>query len=402
MTYTERRAQLMAQAQEAIDSGNLEQFAQLKAQIEDLDRKEEDRRTAQANLDAMNGLRQGGLQPAQIIGGQGVQLNSTHEEPHDDMFNSLEYRRAFMNKVVKGTPIPAKFTNTDYTTTSTTAGTIVPTTLYEQIVTKLENAGEIFARVFKTSFPTALAIPTMSVKPTASWVDEDAGSARQKATTDRILFAGYKLECKTAFSLFMTTASLEIFEAQFVALTSEAMIRAIEEKIIAGNGTGCPKGILAETPPTGQALQVAAGANGKLTYQLLMDAEAALPAAYKNAVWLMTKKSFFAWMGITDQNGQPIARVNAGLSDKQEYTLNGRHVCLTDGYMGNFAATVSADTIFAALFDLGFYVFNQVLGIVIKKYVDEDTDNTILKAVMLGDGKVIDVNSLVTITKKAA
>ena len=180
------------------------------------------------------------------------------------------------------------------------------------------------------------------------------------------------------------------------------MIRAIEEKIIAGNGTGCPKGILAETPPTGQALQVAAGANGKLTYQLLMDAEAALPAAYKNAVWLMTKKSFFAWMGITDQNGQPIARVNAGLSDKQEYTLNGRHVCLTDGYMGNFAATVSADTIFAALFDLGFYVFNQVLGIVIKKYVDDDTDNTILKAVMLGDGKVIDKNSLVTITKKSA
>ena len=43
-----------------------------------------------------------------------------------------------------------------------------------------------------------------------------------------------------------------------------------------------------------------------------------------------------------------------------------------------------------------------MLGIVIKKYVDEDTDNTILKAVMLGDGKVIDKNSLVTITKKAA
>lgn len=402
MTYTEKRAQLMAQAQEAINSGNLEKFNELKAQIEDLDAKEEEKRTAQANLNALNGTHRAAANPAQFASSQGVQLTDGAAVPADDMFNSLEYRQAFMNKLLKDAPIPAKFTNNDYTTTSTTAGTIVPTTLYERIVTKLEEYGDIYARVFKTNFPTALVIPTLSVKPTASWVDEDAGSARQKATTDKVQFAGYKLECKTAFSLFMSTTSLEIFESQFIELISEAMIIAIETKIIAGNGSGCPKGILAETPPTGQALQVAAGSNGKLTYQLLMDAEAALPAAYKKAVWLMTKKTFFSWMGITDNNGQPIARVNAGLSDSQEYTLNGRHVCLADGYMGDFAATVSADTIFAALFDLGFYVFNVVLGILIKRYIDEDTDNTILKAVMLADGKVIDKNSLVTITKKSA
>ena len=402
MTYTERRAQLMAQAQEAINSGDLEKFNGLKAQIEDLDRKEEEKRTAQANLDALNGTRQSAMQPAQIIGSQGVQLSGTVEETNDDMFNSLEYRQAFMNNMIKGTPIPAKFTNTDYTTTSATAGTIVPTTLYEKIVTELENSGDIYARVFKTNFPTALVIPTLSVKPTASWVDEDAGSARQALTTDKVQFAGYKLECKAAFSLFMSTTSLEMFEEQFIALISEAMIIAIETKIVGGNGTGCPKGILAETPPSGQALELAAGSSGKLSYKLLMDAEAALPAAYKRAVWLMTKKSFFAWMGITDQNGQPIARVNAGLSNSQEYTLNGRHVCCTDGYMGDYAETVSANTIFAALFDLGYYVFNEVLGLVIKRYIDEDTDNTILKAVMLADGKVIDKNSLVTITKKTA
>ena len=402
MTYTEKRAQLMAQAQEAINSGNLEKFNELKAQIEDLDAREEEKRTAQANLNALNGTHQAAANPAQFAGSQGVQLTDGAAVPADDMFNSLEYRQAFMNKLLKDAPIPAKFTNTDYTTTSTTAGTIVPTTLYERIVTKLEEYGDIYARVFKTNFPTALVIPTLSVKPTASWVDEDAGSARQKFTTDKVQFAGYKLECKTAFSLFMSTTSLEIFESQFVEIISEAMVIAKETKIIAGNGSGCPKGILAETPPTGQALQVAAGSNGKLTYQLLMDAEAALPAAYKKAVWLMTKKTFFAWMGITDDNGQPIARINAGLSGAQEYTLNGRHVCLTDGYMGDFATTVSADTIFAALFDLGFYVFNNVLGILIKRYIDEDTDNTILKAVELCDGKVIDKNSLVTITKKSA
>ncbi len=403
MTYTEKRAQLLAQAQEAINSGNIELFNKLKAQIEELDGKEEARITAQANLDAMNGTRQTAQDAAPLMSPQGVRLtDAAAKAPVSDMFNTLEYREAFMNNMTKGTPIPAKFTNTNYTTTSTTAGTVVPTTLYEKIVAKLENAGEIFARVFKTSFPTALVIPTLSVKPEASWTDEDAGSARQKLTTDKLQFAGYKLECKVALSLFMTTVSLDMFEAQFIDLISEAMITAIESKIISGSGSGCPKGILAETPPSGQAINVAAGSSGKLTYALLMEAEAALPAAYKNAVWLMTKKTFFSWMGITDQNGQPIARVSAGLSDRQEYVLNGRHVCLTDGYMSDFAGTVSADTIFAAMFDLGFYVFNEVLGIVIKRYIDEDNDNTVLKAVMLADGKVIDKNSLVTLTKKTA
>ncbi|MEE0873969.1 MAG: phage major capsid protein [Ruminococcus sp.] len=402
MTYEQQRAQLVAKAQEHINRGELDEAKKLMDQVRDLDAKHEEQLTAQANLDALNGERQVANAAAQLINPQGVQLTDGDPAPTDDMFNTLEYRQAFMNNMLKGTPIPVKFTNTDYTTTSTTAGTIVPTTLYEQIITKLENSGDIYARVFKTSFPTALVIPTLTVKPTATWVDEDKGSARQKFTTDKVQFAGYKLECKTAFSLFMATTSLEMFEAQFIAIISEAMIIAIETKIISGNGSGCPKGILAETPPTGQALELAAGSSGKLTYKLLMDAEAALPASYKNAVWLMTKKTFFAWVGITDQNGQPIARVNAGLSNSQEYTLNGRHVCCTDGYMGDFAETVSADTTFAAMFDLGYYVFNQVLGILLKKYVDEDTDNVILKAVMLGDGKVIDKNSLVTITKKAA
>ena len=122
MTYTEKRAQLMAQAQEAINSGDLEKFNELKAQIEALDAREEEKRTAQANLNALNGTHQAAANPAQFAGTQGVQLTDGAAVPADDMFNSLEYRRAFMNKMLKDTPIPAKFTNTDYTTTSTTAG----------------------------------------------------------------------------------------------------------------------------------------------------------------------------------------------------------------------------------------------------------------------------------------
>ena len=404
MTYEEKRNALVAKAQKLIDEGKITDANDVMQEIKDLDAQHEEGATAAANLAALSNTRQAVTPVAPLMTGQGVlltddgnALNSADE--NDDMFATMEYRNAFKNYIVSGTPIPDKFKNTAEITTSTTAGTTVPTTMYEKIITKLESYGEIYARIFKAAYPTALLIPTLNIKPTASWVDEDKGSDSQKFTTDKVTFAGYKLECKTAFSLFMSKTSLEIFESQFIDLIAEAMVKAIEKSSLTGSGTGCPKGILTETPPTGQAITVAKTA--KLTYKLICEAEAAAPAKY-NAIWLMTKKTFWSFMGITDDNGQPIARVNAGLNNKPEYVLFGRHVCLTDGYMSDYADTVTKDTLFAAMFDLSYYIFNEVMGIMAKRYVDDNNDNTILKAVMLADGKAVDINSLVTLTKLAA
>lgn len=400
MTYKEKRAQLVAQAQEHIKNGELEQANKLMDDIRTLDAQHEDELTAQANLNALNGEHKPETNPAQFANGQGVQLTDDGALEPVNLLNSTEYRTAFMENFLRNKPIPEKFNNAAGTTTSSGAGTIVPTTLYEQIIVKLENYGDIYSRVFRTSFPTALVIPTIDILPEAEWVDEDAGGTAQKYTSDKVTFAGYKLTCKTAFSLFMSATSLALFENQFVEFVSVAMVKAIDKAILVGSGNGAPKGILTETPPEGQALNVAK--TGKLDYALLCQAEAALPSAYDGAVWLMTKKSFFAFMGITDQNGQPIARVSAGIDGKPSYTLFGRHVCRTDGIMDSYADTVATDTLFAAMFDLRYFVFNEVMGMFIKKYIDDETDNEKIKAVMLADGKAIDLNSLVTLTKKSS
>lgn len=399
MTYEQKRAQLVAQAQEHINNGEIKEAERITNEIKALDAEHEQAATAQANLDALNGTRQSAQVPAKLLSAAGARLTDDGALEPEDMFASLEYRKAFMNFIVKGTPIPDRFTNTAYVTTSSTAGTIVPTTLYQRIAVELSDYGAIYGRVFKTFYPNALVIPTLSVKPSASWVDEDAGQDSQKFTTDKISFSGYKLECTTAFSLFMTIASLDMFENQFVDLIIEAMVKAIEDKILNGNGTGCPKGILTYTPPTGQALEIAA--DGGLSYALLCEIEGALPAPYRRAEWIMTKKSFMAWMGIVDDNGQPIARINAGLNNGPEFILNGRRVVLADGYMDDYASTVTSDTICFALFDFSYYVFNEMLALMIKRFTDDKTDNTYIKAVMLADGKAIDTHSLVTVTKKA-
>ncbi len=81
--------------------------------------------------------------------------------------------------------------------------------------------------------------------------------------------------------------------------------------------------------------------------------------------------------------------------------LLGRPV-ICNTYMSSYSASVEADTLIAALFNLKDYVLNTNLNMTIKRYEDNETDDQITKSIMLADGKVVDNNSLVTLTIEAA
>ena len=81
--------------------------------------------------------------------------------------------------------------------------------------------------------------------------------------------------------------------------------------------------------------------------------------------------------------------------------LLGRQVILND-YMSSYTDSPTADTVVAFIFNSKDYVLNTNYSIGVKKYEDNDTDDMVTKAIMIVDGKVVDKNSLVTITKKNA
>lgn len=115
----------------------------------------------------------------------------------------------------------------------------------------------------------------------------------------------------------------------------------------------------------------------------------------------MTKKTFMAFVGEMDANGQPIARVNQGIDGKPERTLLGRKVVLND-YMDSYGAATEADATVAFLYDWSDYMFNTNYAMTVKKYEDNDTEDEITKAVMICDGKSLELNSLVVMKKKVA
>lgn len=395
--YLNDRKALLDAAQALIDEGKLEEFEARKKEVEDLDAQFEKEAQAAANLRALADNAVVADLSAHAVSVAGKTVETMGGADSGDLYDSTEYRKAFMAHVIHGAALPAQFVAADANTKTGDVPAVIPTTVMERIVEKMESTGMILPLVTRTAYKGGVKIPTSTVKPTAVWVAEGAGSDKQKKGTGSIDFAYNKLRCAISVSLETDTMALPVFEATFVANVTEAMTKALEQAIVSGTGAGQPKGILAEVPIEGQALKLAAA--DKLSYQTLVDAEAALPLAYENgAVWFMTKKTFMGFVGMVDANKQPIARVNTGINGRPERTLLGRSVVLND-YMASYADSMAAEGVIAALFNPKDYVLNTNLSMTIKRYEDNDTDDQVTKAVMLVDGKVVDKGSLVTVSK---
>ncbi len=314
------------------------------------------------------------LRNAQIVGSFSAAKSADDE--------SIKYRSAFMDFVLRNKPIPAEL-RADANTLTSDAASVIPTELVNQIIEKFDSVGMILPIITKTSYAAGVVIPTSNVKPVATWVTEGAGSDRQKKTTGSVTFTYHKLRCEISMSMEVGTMALAAFEAKFVENVTKAMIYAIENAVINGTGSGQPSGILSATVPTGQTV------NAALSYEMLCEVEGAIPEAYESsAKYCMSKKTFMKIMGMTDQDGQPIARVNYGVDKAAERTLLGRDVVI--------APYVAENTFFA--FDFSDYVLNTIYDMGISKKQDWETEDLLTKAVMSVDGKVVDNSSLVKAT----
>nr|DAI02680.1 MAG TPA: major capsid protein [Caudoviricetes sp.]DAJ28214.1 MAG TPA: major capsid protein [Bacteriophage sp.] len=330
----------------------------------------------------------------QVDGAEPTVLRAFDKDKDDkgeDKYGTMAYRKAFMEYVTRGVAIPAEYRENQNTKT-TDVGAVVPTTILDKIVSKMESVGGIYALVTKTAYKGGVSIPKQTLKPVATWVAEGAGSDKQKYTGGNITFAYHKLRCAVSVSFETDTMSIAAFETLLVNNIVEAMVKALEKAIVAGTGTGQPTGIITSTEYA-EIVEVAAQ-----DYDSLVRAEAAVPEAYETtAKWCMSKKTFMGYVGMTDKQGQPIARVNYGVNGKPERYLLGREVVLTE-HLPNFS-TASANDKFAFIFDFANYDLNTNYAIGIKKYEDNDNDDQITKGIMLADGKVVDGNGLVILKK---
>ena len=313
-----------------------------------------------------------------------------------DVTTTLEYRTAFMNHVLSGTAMPVELRE-DANTLTSDVGTVIPTQLVNRIVERMDHCGMILPLVSRTSFKGGIVIPTSTVKPVASWVNEGAGSDRQKKTTGSITFAYHKLRCEISMSMEVGTMALSAFEAKFVQNVADAMVIAVEKAILAGDGTDRPTGILDSDNivSSGTGKNVIEWEADVPTYAELLSVEAEILPEFEGSTrWCMTKKQFYKILSMTDDDGQPIARVDHGINGQVERTILGRSVVI-------HPYATEMGTHLAFLFSFGDYLLNTIYDMGIQRKQDWDTEDLLTKAVMSVDGKCVDTGSLLVIDKAA-
>ena len=324
----------------------------------------------------------------------------TVEENEDDPYDTLNYRKAFRNYVLQGTPIPAELQKAAATTTTEDMGAVIPTTIMNKVIRKMTEYGSIFVRVTKTAVKGGVQIPKGGAKPKATWITaEGTTSEKQKnSITGYISFGYHKLQCKVAATLEAETIALPIFDDDMAKNIYEAMIVELEESIINGTGNGQPLGILKDTFEASQTLEMSAadlkswGAWSKAFAKLPLSKRSGAQVILHNETWEGDI------LGMTDSTGQPVARVTVGLNGEDRPVFKGKEVIPLERYLPSFDSAMTGD-IFGIVVNLADYDFNSNLQMTMKRYYDEDTDEWVRKATLIGDGKLEDTSGVLLLKK---
>lgn len=362
----------------------------------------ESARTAAVTEEPLAQPEQRGFNPDQVVARASTVNQGENDE---DVFSSIGYRKAFMDYVLRGTPIPQQYVQArteqraDQMTVVSDVAALIPTNLMNRIIEEAQSYGMILPRVTQTSFKGGVEIPVADIFPTATWITEDTPSSSQKATaTAKVTFSYYMLECRVSLGLLTETVSLPIFENTIVNNTKIAMVKALETAIVKGTGTGQPKGFTVETLGADQVVTLKPSEVG--TVSGWAKVEAAMPLAYENgSYYIMHKSTWEQYInGAVDTTGQKLGFAN--IQGKLTRVLNGREVILTE-YLPSFDKATTGD-IFCALINLSQYLLNSNLSMTYKRYFDEDKNKFVHKSLMIADGKIADKHGIVFVKKGAA
>ncbi len=347
--------------------------------------------------DAMTG------QPFNIINSFGVGAGSQRSQEPEDPFATHEYRKAFMRYCQTGAETPALMPEKrdDAVTTTVEGAKTIPTNIVNEVIKELKERGEIYKRVRKTSIQGGVQIPISSLKPTATWIGEDAGSDRQKMDTSAsVTFAYYGLECKIATSLIQSIVSLPIFEQTVRDVILEAMMEGLDKAIVSGNGTGKPLGILNDSRVlVGQKVSITT--ENAALWKEWKKVFAKIPLSYrKNGIIMMAAATWDIYIdGMVDTNGQPIGRVNYGMDGMQTLRFAGYEVLQVEPDVIKDFDTASSDDPIMIYFKPSDYVVNSNMGLLMQRYYDNDKNQWVDKAILICDGKLADAAGVLIIKK---
>lgn len=384
-----RRAEILAEFDNAASEVSTEELV-------------EESRACQAEIDRRN--RANELRMADIhavCSGNGNVVTRTAEPvAKGDALDTAEYRNAFMEYVCRGTAIPAELRAA---TMTSDVSPMVPTTMGREIVKEMSKYGDIWPKVRKLNVQGGIWFRVLDLKPTATWIDEDKTSEYQKvAASEKVSFSFYELECRMSQSLLASAVTFEDFQAMFVPAVAEAMVRALEQAIIRGNGTNQPLGILND-PRVTKVVELSPEdfADWKKWHSKVLKA---VPTSYRGGEFIMAQATFDSYIDtMSDDHNAPVSIGYDPVTGTAVKRLVGHQVATVEtDILPDFEAAGVGEVV-AIYGKLTDYVVNTQpkMPMTTVRWTDHDNNQEKIKALTALDGKVLDPHGFLLIKKAA-
>lgn len=415
----EKRETIRSNAKNATGDGAMELVQRSLAELEEIDAQIKEARAELAKLEEAEargaqdheGAEQRDAIPSDARLVNPVQMASfqqTQEERSENPTATMEYRKAFMNYIQRGVPMPEKFAevrNGDAISTADT-GVAIPFTVINGIIDTIRKRyGNLYRKVTKLSVKGGVEFSIGALTASFKWISESTVSPRQKLDKlGKVVFNYHTAEIRIAQTFLSQILTIEAFEAKIIEVIVRAYLQSMDYGIMNGTGDGCMLGVLNDPRVTNTVTLTAADMSDWTKWRKKFFAT--LPLGYRDGEFVFPVATVDAYLEtMADSNNNPIFRQATGLEVNSGDAMNpngrffGHEITLVEPDIIKDFDTASAGDVVGLFWQPEEYAINENFGFTMVRYMDHKTNEWVDKAILVVDGKVLNPTGFVKIIK---
>lgn len=328
------------------------------------------------------------------------------EQRETTVSESMEYRSAFRQFVINGTPIPAELRAGDAISTTDTQAAIPLTIVREIMNTVRVRYGNLYRKVRKLAVQGGVEFPVGALEANFHWITEKTVAPTETiGALGTVSFKYHTAEIRIAQSFLSSVVTLPAFEAEIARQIVIAYMKLMDIAIVKGTGNGQPLG-LAVDPRVTNVITMTEAQISDWTKWLSRVFSAIVPG-YRGGEFIMSYSTVDKYLRtMKDNNNRPLYYEAAGLEvndmDDADPSARfyGHKVSLVENaVLPDFDTANSGDVICIYWIPEISYAINENYSFTMRRYYNEETNEWIDKALVVVDGKVLNPASVYLIKK---
>lgn len=415
--YLEKRYKaLLARREELQTRSNAAQTAdEVRSCIEELQAVDAELAEVKAELDAGMPEQRSAEVPAEatrvnsgIVGAYHMNngVPDQTEQRETTVSESMEYRSAFRQFVVNGTPIPAELRAGDAISTTDTQAAIPLTIVREIMNTVRVRYGNLYRKVRKLAVQGGVEFPVGALEANFHWITEKTVAPTETiGALGTVSFKYHTAEIRIAQSFLSSVVTLPAFEAEIARQIVIAYMKLMDIAIVKGTGNGQPLGLVVD-PRVTNVITMTSAQIGDWTKWVSRVFSAIVPG-YRGGEFIMSYSTVDKYLRtMADNNNRPLYYEAAGLVVNDMDDANpsarfyGHDVSLVENtVLPDFDTANSGDVIGIYWIPEISYGINENYSFTMRRYFNEETNEWIDKALVVVDGKVLNPASVYLIKK---